>query len=186
MSIQFKKVSFKYKNNPPIINSLDLEIEKGDFISILGSNGSGKTSLAYLLNGLIPHAIDGEFDIEDCIFEKNWARHSGGAISGENEIKNCVFVNNCAYYNSGAVKGYNSNITNCTFWGNHYVDISGSAGAIGCNLTSSVYNCIIWNGQPEAAIPFFQPADNIKPVNVYNGGIHYSCVDLFYINRAGF
>jgi energy-coupling factor transport system ATP-binding protein len=39
------------KNN--VLNGVSLEIETGEFISIIGKNGSGKTSLARCLNGLI-------------------------------------------------------------------------------------------------------------------------------------
>tara|TARA_B100001250_G_scaffold359744_1_gene336790 strand:- start:5523 stop:7208 length:1686 start_codon:yes stop_codon:yes gene_type:complete len=39
------------KNN--VLNGVSLKIEAGEFISIIGKNGSGKTSLARCLNGLI-------------------------------------------------------------------------------------------------------------------------------------
>ncbi|MCD5410626.1 MAG: ABC transporter ATP-binding protein [Clostridiales bacterium] len=46
MSVAMKvdKVKFKYSNKT-VLNGLNLDIEKGSFLSILGPNGSGKTTL---------------------------------------------------------------------------------------------------------------------------------------------
>jgi len=40
-----------------LFQGLDLHVEKGDFISVVGSNGSGKTSLLNIISGNIP--VDG-------------------------------------------------------------------------------------------------------------------------------
>ena len=49
-SIQFKDVTFSYENSAsPTINGLNLEIKKGQMVAIVGSTGSGKTTLANLL-----------------------------------------------------------------------------------------------------------------------------------------
>ena len=42
-----------YKESP-IINDLDLEINKGEFFALLGQNGSGKTTLFKLITGQLP------------------------------------------------------------------------------------------------------------------------------------
>jgi len=57
--IQFKNVSFSY-NQIPQLKNVSLQIPKGTFLGITGINGSGKTTLSLLLNGLIPHEIDGK------------------------------------------------------------------------------------------------------------------------------
>ncbi len=67
MSIKLKNVSIKYRdenldNDQIILRDLNLLIRSGDFLSILGANGSGKTSLIYTLNGLIPHAINSNLE----------------------------------------------------------------------------------------------------------------------------
>lgn len=56
MSIVFDSVSVQYESTK-VLDSVNLEINKNDFTAILGKNGSGKTSLTYCINGLIPHAI---------------------------------------------------------------------------------------------------------------------------------
>lgn len=53
--IKLEKVSFCYKVKP-ILQDINLSIDEGDFIGIIGPNGGGKTTLLKLLMGmLIPH-----------------------------------------------------------------------------------------------------------------------------------
>lgn len=59
--IQIKNVFFGYKKKQNVLHNLSLSIMRGSFTGIIGTNGSGKSTFAYLLNGLIPHAIRGYF-----------------------------------------------------------------------------------------------------------------------------
>ena len=52
--IRIEKMSFKYKDKQ-IFNNLNLNIEKGSFVSIIGQNGSGKSTLIKILTGLLPN-----------------------------------------------------------------------------------------------------------------------------------
>ena len=52
-SIRAENLSFAYEeegNRIPVIENLNLEIEKGSFVAVLGHNGSGKSTLAKLIN----------------------------------------------------------------------------------------------------------------------------------------
>lgn len=51
--LKFKDVSFSYKAGNNILNDLNLDIKKGDFIGIYGESGSGKTTFLDLLISLI-------------------------------------------------------------------------------------------------------------------------------------
>lgn len=61
--LEIKGLTFTYPGAvAPTLNHVDLNIEKGDFIAIVGNNGCGKSTLCKVMNGLIPHFIAGEFD----------------------------------------------------------------------------------------------------------------------------
>lgn len=52
--IELKNVCFDYGNNEAaVLKNFNLEIKRGSFIAILGHNGSGKSTVARLLNGLL-------------------------------------------------------------------------------------------------------------------------------------
>ena len=48
-SIEFKKMSFSYDENRPLINHFNLKISKGQKVAIVGPTGAGKTTLINLL-----------------------------------------------------------------------------------------------------------------------------------------
>ncbi len=52
--IKFEDVSFSYEDEQkPVIYNLNLTINSGEYICILGKNGSGKSTMARLMNGLL-------------------------------------------------------------------------------------------------------------------------------------
>lgn len=55
--IQFDNVSFTYgngsQNEIKAVKNLSLSIEQGDFVALVGHNGSGKSTVAKLMNGLL-------------------------------------------------------------------------------------------------------------------------------------
>lgn len=64
-SVEIKELVFSYNDGTPILQGLNLKIEKGEYISIVGHNGSGKSTLAKLIDGLLPFdkgsiIVDGE------------------------------------------------------------------------------------------------------------------------------
>lgn len=51
--VVFKNVSFKYANGPVILENTDLEIHSGEWLAIIGENGTGKSTLMKLIAGLL-------------------------------------------------------------------------------------------------------------------------------------
>ena len=53
--IQLKDINKTYNNGAPlhVLKGIDLDIRKGEFVSIMGAAGSGKSTLIQHLNGLI-------------------------------------------------------------------------------------------------------------------------------------
>lgn len=62
-AITFKNVNFSYSDGGnSVLKNLSFSVEEGDFLCILGRNGSGKSTIARLMNGLlIP--TDGEVTV---------------------------------------------------------------------------------------------------------------------------
>ena len=80
--IRFENVDFSYtddegesENQVDVLKNLNLSIEKGSFVAVLGHNGSGKSTIAKLTNGILfPKScrviVDGqETKDDDSIFE---------------------------------------------------------------------------------------------------------------------
>ena len=55
--IKIRNLSYSYQDddgNPiPVLKNVSLDIEKGEYVAVLGHNGSGKSTLAKLLNLVI-------------------------------------------------------------------------------------------------------------------------------------
>lgn len=61
--IEIKNLSFSYNNKAPyIVNDVSLKINKGEYVSIIGENGCGKSTLIKLLLGIAKHS-KGTIDI---------------------------------------------------------------------------------------------------------------------------
>lgn len=70
--IDTKEVCFKYENARYAVDNVSLYINEGEFVAILGHNGSGKSTFAKLLNALItPSSGTVTVDGMDTAEEKN-------------------------------------------------------------------------------------------------------------------
>ncbi|MBR4833350.1 MAG: ABC transporter ATP-binding protein [Thermoguttaceae bacterium] len=84
--IELKNVSFAYPDGVRALQELDLTVERGASVALLGPNGCGKTTLLRLLNGLIfpssgEYRFDGELidrpTLKDATFSKRFHRRVG-------------------------------------------------------------------------------------------------------------
>ena len=63
--ISFKNFSFKYNNVvDKTLKNINLTINKGEKVLIVGPSGSGKSTLSHCINGLIPFSYNGEIEGE--------------------------------------------------------------------------------------------------------------------------
>jgi energy-coupling factor transporter ATP-binding protein EcfA2 len=60
--IEINELTFSYAlSKKKALSDITLQIQKGDFVGIIGESGAGKTTLCSCLNGLIPHHYNGDF-----------------------------------------------------------------------------------------------------------------------------
>ena len=61
--IVLDQVTFQYAGrDDTAIQGVDLDIHEGEFLLLTGRSGCGKTTVARLINGLVPHFHEGELD----------------------------------------------------------------------------------------------------------------------------
>lgn len=53
--IKLNNVSYSYKKDKKFLNNINLEINAGECILILGESGCGKSTIIKMINGLIQH-----------------------------------------------------------------------------------------------------------------------------------
>lgn len=68
--IKVKNLSFKY-NEDFILKDINISIDEGEFVLLAGGSGEGKSTLIYLLSGIIPNLIYGKVDGEIFIENEN-------------------------------------------------------------------------------------------------------------------
>lgn len=60
--IEIKDFTFRYRESAePIVSNISLTIPAGAFVGMTGAAGSGKSTLTYAMNGIIPHCYPGDF-----------------------------------------------------------------------------------------------------------------------------
>lgn len=70
MLLEVKSVNKTYNNGQPlhVLKGIDLNIEKGEFVSIMGASGSGKSTLLNIL-GILDNYDDGEYYIDGVLIQ---------------------------------------------------------------------------------------------------------------------
>lgn len=60
--IEVSNFTFQYReSSEPTVKNISLTIPSGAFVGITGPAGSGKSTLTYAINGIIPHCYPGEY-----------------------------------------------------------------------------------------------------------------------------
>ncbi len=84
--LALQELSKYYVNGQNVVaglNKISLSFEKGEFVAITGESGSGKSSLAHILGGILPYE-DGEMFIEGAPTSHydsvDWERYRAGSV----------------------------------------------------------------------------------------------------------
>lgn len=58
--VELHDVSFSYlRGSGTVLKNVDLTVKRGEFLGIMGPTGVGKTTLLYIMSGVIPHYLKG-------------------------------------------------------------------------------------------------------------------------------
>ena len=68
--IEIRDLSFSYREDDLALNNINLDIKKGEWVSILGHNGSGKSTLAKLIIGLLK-ADTGDIFVDEVLLTED-------------------------------------------------------------------------------------------------------------------
>ncbi|MFA9422925.1 MAG: ABC transporter ATP-binding protein [Sedimentibacter sp.] len=80
-AVEVKNLSFKYKNSSEkVLNNINLVVNEGESLAILGRSGSGKSTLCNCICGLIPNVYSGEFSGDVFIYGNNIKKMDMGQI----------------------------------------------------------------------------------------------------------
>jgi energy-coupling factor transporter ATP-binding protein EcfA2 len=61
--IEIENVSFTYReSNKPALKNINLEIEEGEFVGVIGPTGAGKSTLCWAMIGVVPQILRGMFE----------------------------------------------------------------------------------------------------------------------------
>lgn len=74
--LHFSYPALKPDGEPvPVLGGIDLEVERGEFVSIMGPTGVGKTTLCLALNGIVPQSTGGTIRGEVVVAGLNTRQH---------------------------------------------------------------------------------------------------------------
>ena len=75
--IEVRQVTYTYPTTKtPVLKNINLEVEQGEFLAIVGSNEAGKSTLCFTISGFVPHFFQGELtgDVQVADLDLNKAK----------------------------------------------------------------------------------------------------------------
>ena len=97
--LRLKNINFSYNPSKQVIKNITMEINKGDFVGIIGLSGAGKSTLADIITGLLP-PDSGEIIVDNTVLTpENFPkfRHIIGYVPQQINILNKTFKENVAW-----------------------------------------------------------------------------------------
>jgi ATP-binding cassette subfamily B protein len=97
--VRFERVTFEYDKDTPVLHDISFELKAGESVALLGSTGSGKTSLVGLLPRFYDYTIgsitlDG---VELKTISRGWLRQQIGIVEQEPFLFSKTIRENIAY-----------------------------------------------------------------------------------------
>ena len=99
IAVEFKNVTKKY-GSVDVIKDFNLQIDQGDFLCIVGTSGSGKTTIMKMINGLVKPTSGDVFIGEKRLEDENLIelrRKIGYAIQGNGLFPHMSVFENISY-----------------------------------------------------------------------------------------
>ena len=110
--IVLKEVSFEYNENAKILHQVSIDIKKNTTVAFVGKSGSGKTTIANIISGLLT-PTSGRILIDDVpmnTYSIDTIRGKIGFISQETVVFNDTLFNNITFWqekNESTLKSFN-------------------------------------------------------------------------------
>src|SRR5207249_8843025 len=104
--VQFEHVSFRYKEDVPLIEDMNIEAKPGQTIAIVGPTGAGKTTLVNLLMRFY-EVNSGEILVDDTNiihYKRGNLRRTFGMVLQDTWLFNGTIRDNIAYGREGATE----------------------------------------------------------------------------------
>jgi energy-coupling factor transport system ATP-binding protein len=75
-AIELRGVSYTYPDAPrAALSAIDLDVDPGELLLVVGNSGSGKSTLLRTMNGLVPHTSGGVFAGDAVVFGRSTRSH---------------------------------------------------------------------------------------------------------------
>ena len=89
--IEIQHLTYQYPiTDQPALRDINLQVEEGEFVAVIGQNGAGKSTLCYTLAGFIPHFFRGEL---------KGSVHAAGLNTSESTLNEWVLNVGLAFQN---------------------------------------------------------------------------------------
>ncbi|GAB59881.1 peptidase domain-containing ABC transporter [Rheinheimera nanhaiensis] len=101
--LSLSNISFRYANNDPLLfNGLNLEVQAGENVAIIGPSGTGKTSLMKIMLGLLP-AESGKVEVDGVDIRHLGLRHYRSQIAAvmqDDQLMSGTLAENISFFDS--------------------------------------------------------------------------------------
>ena len=74
-AISYRAAGYAFPDGPVALDHVDLDVEPGEVLLVVGPSGSGKSTLLRAANGLVPHTTGGALSGEVVAFGRSTATH---------------------------------------------------------------------------------------------------------------